>query len=442
MGAQEYGDRHTVRQWGIEQGRGQSSVTFDGEGTFGHIVRRTGGEETRKLLCGPMYCSPRILGSAFHVKRLSCQLLPMDTVRTDSNSCEEQTNPIVTAGIIIIGDEILKGQTQDTNSFFMCRTLRSLGVRVAKVSVVGDEVGAIAQEVSAFSARYRHVLTAGAVNVAVVVVVNFPVSLPPQGQTQDTNSFFMCRTLRSLGVRVAKVSVVGDEVGAIAQEVSAFSARYRHVLTAGGVGPTHDDRTCEGVARAFGEGLRAHPELAALAGGWAGAGKLARVPASARLHYGPGGGGRLPYPVVSVRNVYLFPGVPALLRRALQALAHLFRNAAVRYSTAEVLVDADEADIAPALERAQRLFAGPGCPAPRVSVGSYPDWTSNYFRVKVTLDAESEEAVREAKAVLLQTLPPGSVVAPETEPQAVSAREVYALARSGTSPARRFEYSL
>ncbi|GCC45748.1 hypothetical protein chiPu_0029737, partial [Chiloscyllium punctatum] len=256
------------------------------------------------------------------------------------------------------------------------------------------------------------------------------------GQTQDTNSFFMCRTLRSLGVQVAKVSVVGDEVGAIAEEVAGFSGRYGHVLTAGGVGPTHDDVTFAGVARAFGEGLLTHPELAALVGGWAGQGqaamKLARVPASARLHYGrDGGGGRLPYPVVSVRNVYLFPGVPALLRRALEALAYLFRNAAVRYSAAELLVDAEEAAIAPALERAQRRFAGAGAEPNRhrrhVSLGSYPDWTSNYFRVKVRLDGESEEEVREARDFLLETLPAGSVVAPETEPVAVSAREVYAL---------------
>lgn len=53
-----------------------------------------------------------------------------------------------TVGIIVIGDEILKGQTQDTNSHFLVRRLFTLGARVRKVSVVPDELDVIAKEVS------------------------------------------------------------------------------------------------------------------------------------------------------------------------------------------------------------------------------------------------------------------------------------------------------
>eukprot|EP00061_Rhincodon_typus_P004215 g22017.t1 len=245
----------------------------------------------------------------------------------------------------------------------------------------------------------------------------------------------MCQTLRSLGVKVEKVSVVGDEVGAIAEEVASFSGRYRHVLTSGGIGPTHDDVTFEGVARAFGETTYTHPELASLlrgfyrgrANGGASTGgpemKLARVPLSARLHYGQEGA-RLPYPLVSVRNVYVFPGIPALLRRALAGLEHLFRNKGLRYSTRELFVDAEETAIAPVLDEAHQRFSR------KLSLGSYPDWTSNYYRVKLTLDSDSEGPLEEARHFLAERLPPGSVVPLVKDPVSVSARDVYRLAQS------------
>ena len=68
-----------------------------------------------------------------------------------------------TAGIIIIGDEILKGQTCDTNTHFLTRRLKSLGVNVRRVSVIPDELDTIAQEVQNFSKAYRYVFTSGGV---------------------------------------------------------------------------------------------------------------------------------------------------------------------------------------------------------------------------------------------------------------------------------------
>ncbi|NXW85849.1 FLAD1 synthase, partial [Alopecoenas beccarii] len=253
-----------------------------------------------------------------------------------------------------------------------------------------------------------------------------------KGHTQDTNSFVMCQRLRSLGVKVARISVVPDEVEAIAAEVAAFSARFTFVLTSGGIGPTHDDVTFEAVAKAFGENVAPHPELVTLVEKFFGVTearcpemKLARVPESSRLNYGADG--TFKYPLVSVRNVYIFPGIPALMERALDGLDHLFRSERTRFYSRTVYVAADELLIAPVLDQTDAAFKG------RVSLGSYPDWASNYYRVKLTLDSESEQDLEEAHSFLLEKLPAGDVVPLVTDCVSPAATEVYGLAESGSA---------
>lgn len=68
-----------------------------------------------------------------------------------------------------------------------------------------------------------------------------------KGHVQDTNSHFLCKGLWELGVKVARVVVVPDDVEAIAKEVRLLSPGHDFVLTSGGVGPTHDDITMEGA---------------------------------------------------------------------------------------------------------------------------------------------------------------------------------------------------
>lgn len=228
---------------------------------------------------------------------------------------------------------------------------------------------------------------------------------------------------------MCRVSVVPDEVATIAAEVTSFSSRFTHVLTAGGIGPTHDDVTFEAVAQAFGDELKPHPELEAAirALGGKGCEKLSVVPSSARLHYGtdPHTGRPFKFPLVSVRNVYLFPGIPELLRRVLEGLQGLFRNTAVQFHLRELYVAADEASIAPVLAEAQAHFGR------RLGLGSYPDWGSNYYRVKLSLDSEEEGPLEECLAYLTARLPPGSLV-PYVPDAVGQAREaVYQLAESG-----------
>ena len=75
------------------------------------------------------------------------------------------------------------------------------------------------------------------------------------GKVQDENAPYLLRELRRLGVDVERVNTIPDEVDVIAGEVKSFAKAFDYVLTSGGVGPTHDDVTMEGVAVAFGRKL-------------------------------------------------------------------------------------------------------------------------------------------------------------------------------------------
>ena len=68
-----------------------------------------------------------------------------------------------TAGIMVIGNEILSGKVVDTNSPYMCQELRSLGVDVRRIIVIPDDIEVIASDVVTFSRTFDYVFTTGGV---------------------------------------------------------------------------------------------------------------------------------------------------------------------------------------------------------------------------------------------------------------------------------------
>lgn len=99
----------------------------------------------------------------------------------------------------------------------------------------------------------------------------------------------------------------------------------------------------------------------------------------------------------------------------------------------QVFVDADEAGIAPVLTKLQSVWGR------KVALGSYPDWLSNYHRVRLVLDSNSQEEVDKARAQLLEELPEGSVVPLITDPVSIATAEVYTLANNGEGESESLE---
>jgi len=69
----------------------------------------------------------------------------------------------VTAALLIIGNEILSGRTQDKNLAYLGRQCTALGVRLSEVRVVPDVEDEIVAALNALRARYRYVFTTGGI---------------------------------------------------------------------------------------------------------------------------------------------------------------------------------------------------------------------------------------------------------------------------------------
>ena len=217
------------------------------------------------------------------------------------------------------------------------------------------------------------------------------------GKIEEQNARFLIGELRELGVALQCVLMIPDEPEVIAASVKDLSARFDYVFTSGGVGPTHDDVTISSVARAFDKPIVRHPELEAMLRRYFGDGidetrlRMADMPEGAELVYG----GEMKFPVMACGNVFIFPGVPELFRKKFTAIRERFRVAPFFLRVIHTLED--EFDIA---ERLQTLADA----HPAVAIGSYPNFATPEYRVKVTLESKIEAAVDSAHQDLLLVL--------------------------------------
>jgi nicotinamide-nucleotide amidase len=72
------------------------------------------------------------------------------------------------------------------------------------------------------------------------------------GKTLNTNAQWIAKQATALGITVKRVTVVADDVNEIANAVrDALGHKTQFTITTGGLGPTFDDKTLEGIAKAL-----------------------------------------------------------------------------------------------------------------------------------------------------------------------------------------------
>jgi molybdenum cofactor synthesis domain-containing protein len=218
------------------------------------------------------------------------------------------------------------------------------------------------------------------------------------GKVRDENAHFLIGELRGLGVHLRRITTIPDVLEEISATVADFAARFDHVFTSGGVGPTHDDLTMEGVARAFGKGIIRHPLLEGMLRAYWGERlqernlRMADVPEGCHFVHGDETVG---WPVVAMHNVYILPGVPELFRKKFVSIRERFRDQP--FHLRQVFTTSEEGHIAHELDRIVATYGA-------VQVGSYPTFSSPEYKVKVTIEGKDADAVRRACEDLVQAL--------------------------------------
>src|ERR1700686_84613 len=70
---------------------------------------------------------------------------------------------IVTAAVLVIGDEILSGRTKDKNIGYIADYLTAIGIDLKEVRVVSDDESAVVEALNALRKKYTYVFTTGGI---------------------------------------------------------------------------------------------------------------------------------------------------------------------------------------------------------------------------------------------------------------------------------------
>ena len=213
------------------------------------------------------------------------------------------------------------------------------------------------------------------------------------GDTVNTNAAWLGQRLADRGASVERVVVVPDRVADIARVVNESRAEYDAVIVTGGLGPTHDDLTMEGVAAAVGVPVEEHEEAVAWITDNTDYAHADLVKGTTHL---PKGSRMLPNevgvaPGCVVERIYVLPGVPEEMKAMFESVAEEFSGERRHVRT----VEADEPESA-LLDRLADLRGRFD-----VTVGSYP---GDHVRLK--LQSTDEDELDRAAAWLRERVEP------------------------------------
>ncbi len=218
------------------------------------------------------------------------------------------------------------------------------------------------------------------------------------GRTRDANMHHLAQEFGRAGIDLREARVVADDPAAIVAAVNQLRAVYDHVVTSGGIGPTHDDITADCIAEAFGVGIDVRADARAIMAERAermgvelteARLRMARIPDGADLIANPVSGA----PGFSIGNVHVMAGVPSVFQAMVaEVLPKLDSGPPVLSQT--LRVERPEGELAGPLSEIAR-----GHPA--VSIGSYPFIENGAYGSNLVVRGRDAAAVDAAMLALV-----------------------------------------
>ncbi|MEJ8574560.1 competence/damage-inducible protein A [Microbaculum marinum] len=212
------------------------------------------------------------------------------------------------------------------------------------------------------------------------------------GRTKDRNIGYVAEFLTNIGIDLKEARVVADDIQDIADAVNALRARYTYVFTSGGIGPTHDDITADGIAHAFGVPVIHHPRAVEILKEYLGDRinearlRMARMPEGAELientvSKAPGW---------RIGNVHVMAGIPAVMQAMMDAIGPTLRTGARMLSETVEGRGIKEGDIGGPLGQIQAVHKD-------VMIGSYPHSDGTRFTTSIVIRARDAGALAAAR---------------------------------------------
>lgn len=217
------------------------------------------------------------------------------------------------------------------------------------------------------------------------------------GRTRDSNMPHLALRLGEMGIDLREARTVPDVAEEIIRAINALRARYDHVFTSGGIGPTHDDITADCVAAAFGVGIDVREDARAILAANYSNPEQDLNPARLRMARIPDGATLIDNPVskapgFTIGNVHVMAGVPAVFEAMAAGLLPTLTGGRPLLSASR------------RIERPEGLLAEPlgalAAAHPDVAIGCYPFNRDGVFGANIVLRSQDAAALAAAEAGL------------------------------------------
>ncbi len=197
------------------------------------------------------------------------------------------------------------------------------------------------------------------------------------GRTKDANLNFLAISLGEMGIVLREVRVVPDIESEIIDAVNILRKKFDYIFTSGGIGPTHDDITCESIAKAFGQRAVLNDVALKILNDHYGAENVNE--ARKKMAILPQGASLLDNPISSapgfcIENVFVMAGIPKIFQAMFEAAKKQLIGGK-KIKAREVVITLTESIIAADFSNLQKKYSD-------VVMGSYPfeGGTSLVFR--------------------------------------------------------------